>query len=541
MATERRAGRGAKALRAAWQAWLARQAPEPLERLEAEASWFRGLSDDEFCAEPNQLLLWRSPLAGAALPPAEAVDAAALAGDPGVVGALRALRRMYQPPPEATLEAEDRALIAAWGRLCDRVRPRVHALPIQRMLRVAAALLPERVGLPAGAADEGALGELLRRRRRLRAVIGAGRGLRDQISRAVFLGQPGLPGLGEGEAEEAGEPGIVAEAPEPWRCPFNRVREALREEGAGFVWEEGTLQMLHAAWGLRRRFVILAGIPGIGKTALLHRYARATCRALGQDAQAQVRLLAVAPDWQDPGSLFGWLQPLAARPAWVGGPGLPILQAALRYPERPYFLILDEINLARVERYLAPALSAMESGEPLQLHSHDRAVDGVPPRLPWPPNLFLGGTLNMDESTHALSDRVLDRAFLIELRRVDLQGWMAGRALLGRPVAPEVGELLLDLQAILEPVGAGFAFRAAEEVDDFVREAAGLGVAQAEALDMAIRSRVLVRVRGAESEALRGALEALRARLERGGLRGAAGAAEAMIARLRARGVTGYW
>ena len=532
--------RGAKALRAAWQAWQERQAPESLDRLESEVSWFRGLSDDDFCAEPNQLLLWRSPLAGAALPPAEAVDAAALAADLGVVGALRALRRMFQPPAEAEAEGADRALIAAWDRLCERVRPRVHALPIQRMLRVAAALLPERVGLPAGAADEGAFGELLRRRRRLRAVVGAGRGLRSQIGRAVFLAQPGLPGLGEAEADEgAGE--IVADAPEPWRCPFDRVRAAMREEGAGFVWEEGLLQMLHAAWGLRRRFVILAGIPGIGKTALLQRYARATCRALGQDAQAQARLLAVAPDWQDPGSLFGWLQPLASRPAWVGGPALPILQAALRYPERPHFLILDEINLARVERYLAPALSAMESGEPLQLHSHDRPVDGVPPRLPWPQNLFLGGTLNMDESTHALSDRVLDRAFLIELRRVDLRAWMAGRAALGRPVAAEVGELLIDLQAILEPVGAGFAFRAAEEVDDFVREAAGLGVAPPEALDMAIRSRVLVRVRGAESEALRGALEALRARLDRGGLRGAAGVAEAMIARLRARGVTGYW
>ena len=54
--------RGAKALRAAWQAWQERQAPESLDRLESEVSWFRGLSDDDFCAEPNQLLLWRSPL-----------------------------------------------------------------------------------------------------------------------------------------------------------------------------------------------------------------------------------------------------------------------------------------------------------------------------------------------------------------------------------------------------------------------------------------------------------------------------------------------
>jgi 5-methylcytosine-specific restriction enzyme B len=86
------------------------------------------------------------------------------------------------------------------------------------------------------------------------------------------------------------------------------------------------------------------------------------------------------------------------------------------------------MNLAHVEYYFADLLSVIESGrdhdgwtrEPIRLTYPDTLDDEVPPReLKLPPNLYIIGTVNMDETTHAFSPKVLDRAFTIELTDVD--------------------------------------------------------------------------------------------------------------------------
>ena len=88
----------------------------------------------------------------------------------------------------------------------------------------------------------------------------------------------------------------------------------------------------------------------------------------------------------------------------------------------PHFLILDEMNLSHVERYFADMLSAIESGEPLHLHSeagtvgHPALPSGVPRELSLPPNLFIVGTVNVDETTYMFSPKVLDRANVLEFR-----------------------------------------------------------------------------------------------------------------------------
>jgi 5-methylcytosine-specific restriction endonuclease McrBC GTP-binding regulatory subunit McrB len=89
---------------------------------------------------------------------------------------------------------------------------------------------------------------------------------------------------------------------------------------------------------------------------------------------------------------------------------------AREYPETPHVLILDEMNLSHVERYFADLLSAIESGEPMALHSESRDLGGVPPRLSVPDNLFIIGTVNVDETTYLFSPKVLDRANVIEFR-----------------------------------------------------------------------------------------------------------------------------
>nr|PZN68637.1 MAG: hypothetical protein DIU55_13875 [Bacillota bacterium] len=115
-------------------------------------------------------------------------------------------------------------------------------------------------------------------------------------------------------------------------------------------------------------------------------------------------------------------------------------------PIRPYIVVLDEMNLARVEYYLADVLSVLESGRredgftrgEIYLHGRPGDVltsDGlrVPPRLRLPPNLYFVGTVNVDETTFAFSPKVLDRAFTIEVKDVDLTDYPPGVDLTGRP------------------------------------------------------------------------------------------------------------
>jgi len=92
-----------------------------------------------------------------------------------------------------------------------------------------------------------------------------------------------------------------------------------------------------------------------------------------------------------------------------------IIQANQR-PDLPHFLILDEMNLSHVERYFADFLSVMESKEDIPLYSEGTVDNGVPPKLNVPSNLFIIGTVNIDETTNMFSPKVLDRANTIEFR-----------------------------------------------------------------------------------------------------------------------------
>ena len=90
----------------------------------------------------------------------------------------------------------------------------------------------------------------------------------------------------------------------------------------------------------------------------------------------------------------------------------------------PHVCILDEMNLSHPEQYLAPILSAMERVEAdIPLHGGDRNEYGVPPSIRYPRNLVLIGTVNMDETTMGISDKVLDRAFTLEFWDIDVDAW----------------------------------------------------------------------------------------------------------------------
>ena len=103
---------------------------------------------------------------------------------------------------------------------------------------------------------------------------------------------------------------------------------------------------------------------------------------------------------------------------------------AAAHAETPVFVVLDEMNLARVEYYLSDVLSCIETGETLQLHSNSVPLEGstgisIPAELILPPNLYLVGTINIDETTSVVSDKVLDRTIVIDMSNVDIARYLA--------------------------------------------------------------------------------------------------------------------
>jgi 5-methylcytosine-specific restriction protein B len=175
----------------------------------------------------------------------------------------------------------------------------------------------------------------------------------------------------------------------------------------------------------------------------------------GQDAATAYRSIAVRPDWTDNRGLLGYYNPITAQ--YQTTPFLELLLAAAAEARRaeeqgraaePYFVILDEMNLARVEHYFSDFLSCMESGEALHLHDDAALAEGlsetgeaIPRELTIPRNLFFTGTVNVDETTYMFSPKVLDRAFVLEFNEVDLAGY--GRPREDDEDDAEVGELYL--------------------------------------------------------------------------------------------------
>ncbi|BBH22491.1 hypothetical protein Back11_38360 [Paenibacillus baekrokdamisoli] len=179
-------------------------------------------------------------------------------------------------------------------------------------------------------------------------------------------------------------------------------------------------------------FVILAGVSGTGKTKLVKLFAE----ALGATSlNHQFNLIPVRPDWSDPSDLLGYKDLTGAfRPGRLS----EVLVEASKESNRnkPYFVCLDEMNLARVEHYFSDLLSVIETQEwrnerivtvPLihsdSLNTEDQPIYGG---LAFPDNVYLIGTVNMDETTHPFSKKVLDRANTIEFNYINLEQFPGG-------------------------------------------------------------------------------------------------------------------
>ncbi len=152
---------------------------------------------------------------------------------------------------------------------------------------------------------------------------------------------------------------------------------------------------------MSKRFLILSGLAGSGKTQL----ALAFAGALVKDREKQVCVVSVGADWTNREPLLGF--PNALQPGKYVKPESGVLDLLIEAnkpdnAEKPFFLILDEMNMSYVERYFADFLSAMESKEKISLWSNEKggdkydAVDGGPQKVELPKNLFIIGTINVD-------------------------------------------------------------------------------------------------------------------------------------------------
>ncbi len=242
-------------------------------------------------------------------------------------------------------------------------------------------------------------------------------------------------------------------------------------------------------------FLILTGLSGSGKTQLAMAFAKWISAS-----KEQYALIAVGADWTSNENLLGY--PDALNRGHYRKPdngALELILRARKDHEHPYFLILDEMNLSHVERYFADFLSAMESGEAISLHDggENDLWDDVPGKLKIPDNVFVIGTVNVDETTYMFSPKVLDRANVIEFRvcAEEMQGFLetpvkpdlellAGK---GKEYAQafleasrnrgvkldetkriEVSKELMRFFPVLQEAGAEFGYRTAHEICRFM-------------------------------------------------------------------------
>lgn len=218
-------------------------------------------------------------------------------------------------------------------------------------------------------------------------------------------------------------------------------------------------------------FLLLAGISGTGKSRIVRELARA-CWEVGtsdykEHKPKNYEMVQVKPNWHDSSELIGYVSRLGEEPAFIAGDFLKFIVKAWENPHVPYFLCLDEMNLAPVEQYFAEYLSVVESRkkdeetgdvvtDPILKPEYEAELDEkTNERVPkaWyknlinellvecpdekqfglyrqfiekgisiPQNLIVVGTVNMDETTFSFSRKVLDRAMTIEMNEVNLAG-----------------------------------------------------------------------------------------------------------------------
>ena len=338
-------------------------------------------------------------------------------------------------------------------------------------------------------------------------------------------------------------------------------------------------------------FLILAGISGTGKTQIAILIAakweknfeesikaikkhvdeetlilknKSSEKEENKDAikdNLKVAFLPVRPDWNEPKKMWGYYNPLTG--LFYPTDGLRIFLNAFRDfvtnkdKDKKYFIILDEMNLARVEYYMSDLLSLMENmwscknngklirGETAQIHPYlDACVlsnpiankdekrgayvcpyannkekcekcpyypllhpesknwqpqnyepiegDPIPPRIAYPENLVIMGTVNVDETTFSFSPKVLDRAFVVEFNEVYVEEYFKTQNIKNE----DFKKFVMVLNSILKPATLHFGYRTIKEMKEYLEKQNEENSASNQSLDFLLKSKILPKVHG---------------------------------------------
>lgn len=308
-------------------------------------------------------------------------------------------------------------------------------------------------------------------------------------------------------------------------------------------------------------FMLLAGISGTGKSRIVRKLAQATTTQQydndddrwKDNRPENFELIQVKPNWHNSMDVVGFYSNISKKYEYT--PFVEFIVKAWQHKDTPYFLCLDEMNLAPVEEYFAEFLSAIESrstdengeyitdpiikpfkefgkdvcedmlkhllGEAHHTESNPLAEQFTKKGLTLPPNLMVMGTVNMDETTFSFSRKVLDRAMSMEMNEVDYDKFLSGESeqfpllkdindlLVKRPqLASEVKEeidsakvigYLKDVNNLLDGTPFKLGYRAANEAMLYVaasRDFAGEKFSIEKALDEFTLMKILSRIEG---------------------------------------------
>ncbi len=290
--------------------------------------------------------------------------------------------------------------------------------------------------------------------------------------------------------------------------------------GSGLLYSNTLISRFIASL-LTKPFVILTGLSGSGKTKLAQAFVQWIC-----SDKSQYCIVPVGADWTNREPLLGY--PNALKPEEYVKPDSGVLGLIIRannQPDLPHFLILDEMNLSIVERYFADFLSVMESKEEIPLYAEGTVENGVPSKLRLPQNLFIIGTVNIDETTNMFSPKVLDRSNTIEFRvkqdemsnflgnirdinMDDLTGKGAGMAKSFLDMAAnktfasseneKINEALVKFFGELKKTGAEFGYRSATEIIRLIHQLTVLdsNLTTNQKIDIAIMQKLLPKLHG---------------------------------------------
>ena len=268
------------------------------------------------------------------------------------------------------------------------------------------------------------------------------------------------------------------------------------------------------------RLTIIEGISGTGKTKLVDLYSR----TLGLDDNNRMIMIPVSPSWTDDIDILGYLDSsnMKYQEASIGL--VSFLVEAAKHPDKPYLICFDEMNLAKVEYYFAQFLSILENdvnNRILRIYNPREEKNVVnfadyPSEIRLGENLIFCGTINVDESTYRLSDKVLDRANLIKLQDCDFSVYDDEKPIFkivdvtlvdkSKSTGLTVDELSLldELNQKLKEVNPRFCFahRVVNQIERYLNAIPenDISYTRAKALDTLIVQKILTKIRGTEEQ-----------------------------------------